>query len=189
MWLDLRILHTLLWHFNTPAYGPPLCPLPAANTCPSLSPGLSSPTLNSILSTLAPLLPPLPNTQQVGQTHRVEEQGNRAASSSLAHGVLGSSSLQQTQGLVATDDKDVSMQLTRTYIHSCLVLHILQLAALLLPLQSCISYALSLSPRQTLASSVVGEVEVQSSQTTSVSYMFPVRVHTHTHNLPLVCCF
>ena len=119
------------------------CPPPAANTCPSLSTGLSSPTLNSILSTLAPLLPPLTNTPQVGQTHRVEEQDNRTASSSVAHGVLGSSSLQQIQGLVATDDKDVSMQLTCTSI-AVWYCTFIQLAALLLPLQSCFSYALSL---------------------------------------------
>ena len=57
-------------------------------------------------------------------------------------GVFGSSSLQQTQGLVATDNKDVSMQFTCTSIAVWYCIFI-QLAALLLPLQSCFSYALS----------------------------------------------
>ena len=53
--------------------------------------------------------------------HRVEEQDNRTASSSVTHGVLGSSSLQQTQGLVASDNKDVIEYTIHMNIHSCLI--------------------------------------------------------------------
>ena len=71
------------------------------------------------------------------------------------------------------------------YIHSCLVLHIYTISSS--PAASAIMLLLcSFSSHQTLTSSVVAEVEVQSSgtslsnQTTSVSYVFPVTAHTHT---------
>ena len=79
----------------------------AANSCPGLSSASASPTLTSILSTLAPLLPALPNAPQVGQVHRVDEQGTRTASPSVSIGTIGNSSLQQTQGQVIVDSKDV----------------------------------------------------------------------------------
>ena len=71
------------------------------------------------------------------------------------------------------------------YIHSCLVLHICTISSS--PAASAIMLLLcSVSSHQTLTNSVVAEVEVQSSGTsqssltTSVSYVFPVTVHTHT---------
>ena len=90
----------------------------AASTCPNLSPALSSPTLTSILSTLAPLLSPLPNTSHVGQKQEVEEQGPRTASPiSVSHAGFGSSSLQPTQGQVIVDGKDVRLHLAHTHPH------------------------------------------------------------------------
>ena len=89
----------------------------AASSCPSLSAASASPTLTSILSTLAPLLPALPNAPQVGQVHRVEEQGTRTASPSVSIGTIGNSSLQQTQGQVIVDNKDVRICIS--HAHPC----------------------------------------------------------------------